>query len=252
MQPVSTSIVDRFAGGFCYSRSGYSLRQLAELFVRYQVDVPSVDPGLPPTKGSYFNQCVAAMTPETQRQFLYDLCDDPPPANGLLPDAEERLQLLRVLAGADGMSPVGVDLSTLSMHAVRDQWFAAASRLGPSPSSAITAARAMFETTCKTVLSERGETPDSSGNLRRLYNQTRRTLGIQASSGSSQPVHQMLNGLSQVIDGLAAISNQAGDRHGLPAGLRLTDRSTATLVVHAAGSVCLFLVQTHRSSLRTS
>ena len=120
MQPVPTSVVERFAGAFCYGRQGYSLRELEDLFVRYQVDVPCVNPGMPPTKGVYFNQCVGAMTPETQRQFLYDLCDDPPPATRQLPALEERLTLLRALAGADGMSPLGVDLSGLSMHGVRD------------------------------------------------------------------------------------------------------------------------------------
>lgn len=78
MHPVSTSIVNRFAAAFCYQRNGYSLRELEQLFVRYQVDVPAVDWSSPPTKASYFGQCVGSMMPETQRQFLYDLCDDPP------------------------------------------------------------------------------------------------------------------------------------------------------------------------------
>lgn len=250
MQPVPTSLVERFASRFCYGRNGYSLRELQDLFVRYQVDAPPVNPGLPPTKGAYFNQCVGALTPETQRQFLYDLCDDPPAASGPLPSAAERLELLRALVGADGMSPLGVDLSALTVDGVRAQWFAAASRLQPSPSSAITAARALLESTCMTILSERGETPDASGDLGRLYKQTGRALQIQASSGSSQPVHQMLNGLTQTIDGMAALSNRGGDRHGLPAGIRITDRSVAALAVHAAGTISLFLVQTHRSSLR--
>jgi hypothetical protein len=186
MQPIPTSVVERFAAAFCYGRMGYSLRDLERLFVRYQVDVPCVNPGLSPTKGSYFSQCVGAMTPETQRQFLYDLCDDPPPASGTLPSPEQRLELLRALGGADGMSPLGVSLSALSTIGVRNQWFAAASRLKPSPSSAITAARALLETTCKTILSERAETPDASGDLARLYKQTGRALQIQSSSGSAQ------------------------------------------------------------------
>lgn len=109
-----------------------------------------------------------------------------------------------------------------------------------------------METTCKTILLERGETPDASGHLIRLYKQTGRALQIQASSGSSQAVHQILNGLSQAIDGLAGLSNRGGDRHGLSAGVRITDRSVAALAVHAAGSLALFLVQTHRSSLRAN
>jgi len=250
MRPVPTPLIERFAAKFCYGRRGYSLRELENLFVRYQVDVPPVKPGLAPTKGMYFTQCVGAMTPETQRQFLYDLCDNPPPARGQLPSPTERLELLHALVGADGTSPEGVSLSALSVHGVRDQWFTAASRLKTSPSSAITAARALVETTCKTILLDRGETPDASGNLVRLYRQTAQVLQIQASSRSSQPVHQMLNGLVQAIDGLAALSNQGGDRHGLPAGVRITDPSVAGLAVHAAGSIALFLAQTHRISLR--
>jgi hypothetical protein len=250
MQDVPTSIVRRFAASFCYGRSGYTLRELECLFVRYQSDVPGVDPGQPPTKGDYFGQCVRSMTPEAQRQFLYDLCDDPPSASGPLPDSGQRGKLLRALAGADGMSPLGVELSALSLDGVRKQWFVAASRLGGSPSSAITAARALVETTCKTIVTERGETPNSSGDLGRLFRQTRQVLQIDASSGMSQGVHQMANGLSQVIDGLAGLSNRGGDRHGLPGGLRITDRSIAALAIHAAGTVSLFLVQTHRRDMR--
>lgn len=247
---MKTSIINRFAAVFCYSRRGYTLRELEDLFIRYQVDAPSVDPGLPPTKGAYFSSCVSSMSPETQRQCLYDLCDDPPPATGPLPDESERLELLRALAGADGVSPLGVELSALSLRGVRNQWFAAASRLATSPSSAITAARTLVETTCKTIVGERGEMPDSSGDLGRLYKQARKVLGIEASAGASQAVHQILNGLSQAIDGLAALSNQGGDRHGLVEGLRITDRQVAALSVHAAGSLALFLAQTHRSNLR--
>ncbi len=250
MQPVPISLIRQFAAQFCYGRSGYARRELEKLFIQYQIDVPSVDPSRPPTKNEYFVHFVGAMTPETQRQFLYDLCDDPPPATGQLPSPVKRLEFLRALVAADGVSPLGVDLSALSVHGVRDQWFTAASRLKSSPSSAIAAARALLETTCKSILSERGETADASGDIARLYKQTSRVLQIQASSGLSQPVHQMLNGLAQAIDGLAALSNRGGDRHGLHGGVRITDRSVATLAVHAAGSISLFLVHTHRSSLR--
>jgi hypothetical protein len=241
-----------FADAFCYSRNGYSLRELHDLFVQYQVDVPAVDSSMPPTKGSYFLSCVGAMTPENQRQLLYDLCDDPAPATGPLPTQETRRDLLSFLAAADGVSPLAGDLSRVSLRAVRNQWFTAASRVTHSASSAITAARALLESTCQTILVERGETPDTSGDLGRLYNQTRRALHVDASSGVPQALHQLLNGLVQVVNGLGGLSNQAGDRHGLPEGARISDHSMAGLAVHAAGTVSLFLVRTHRSSWRAT
>jgi hypothetical protein len=252
MRPVSIAIVARFADAFCYGRSGYSLRELHDLFVQYQVDVPALDSGVSPTKGSYFHSCIAAMTPENQRQFLYDLCDDPPPATGPLPGEDARRGLLSILAAADGLSPLADGLSQVTLRAVRNQWFTAASRLPHSASSAITAARALLESTCQTILVEHGEAPDTSGDLGRLYNQTRKALQIEASAGVPQALHQLLSGLVQVVNGLAALSNQAGDRHGLPEGARISDHSMASLAVHAAGTVSLFLVRAHRSGRRAS
>jgi len=250
MRPVPNAIITRFADAFCYGRSGYTLRELHDLFVGYQVDVPTLESSVSTTKGSYFHICVGAMTPENQRQFLYDLCDDPPPATGPLPDEEARRGLLSTLAAADGVSPLAEGLSQVTLRAVRNQWFTAASKLPHSASSAITAARALVETTCQTILVERSEAPDTSGDLGRLYNQTRRVLQIEASAGVPQALHQLLNGLVQVVNGLAALSNQAGDRHGLPEGARVSDHSMASLAVHAAGTVSLFLVQAHRSGQR--
>jgi hypothetical protein len=251
MQPVSENIIKRFGSAFCYERAGYSLRELQELFPLYQVDVPSIDPGLPPTKGAFFLTCVTAMTPATQRQFLYDLCDNPLPAKNPLPSEADRRTLLSILAAADGVSPLATDLSTLTVYAVRNQWFTAASRVTQSASAAITAARTLLESTCQTILVERGQSPDSSGDISRLYNQTRRILQLDPGGGLHQAVHQLLNGLTQVVNGLAALSNQAGDRHGLPGGARITDHSIASLAVHSAGTVSLFLVTVHRTMWRT-
>ena len=155
------------------------------------MDVPTLDSSVSTTKGGYFHSCVGAVTPENQRQFLYDLCDDPPPATGPLPDADARRGLLSILAAADGVSPLADGLSQVTPRAVRNQWFTAASRLPHSASSAITAARALLESTCQTILVERGEAPDTSGDLGRLYNQTRRAL-VAGSNVDRDPVKPLV------------------------------------------------------------
>jgi len=87
--------------------------------------------------------------------------------------------------------------------------------------------------------------------LDRLFKQTTESLGIKSSEGAAQGTYQVVNGLVQCVNGLAAVSNLGGDRHGLVGGATITDHSLAGLVVHAAGTVSLFIVQTHRSNLRT-
>lgn len=252
MRSVPDAIVSRFASEFCFGRSGYSLRELAELFPKYQADVPAPDSRMAPTKGGYFQLALAAMTPLHQRECLYDLCDDPAPAAGALPSEQARLELLQLLAAADGVNPLASRLSSCSLRAAREQWFTAASRLNASPSSAVTAARALLESTCATILAERDETPDSSGDLGRLFGQTRKALGLVGAKGTDQAIYQVYSGLVQVVNGIAGLSNQVGDRHGLEGGLRVSDHASASLAVHAAGMVALFLVARHKLAWRTA
>ncbi len=252
MREVPNTITQRFTSSFCYGRKGYSLKELDGLFRHYQVEAPSIVPSMPPTKGDFFASCLYALAPENQRQFLYDLCDNPPSAAGPLPSVDERRELLHSLVQADGVSPLAVEISSLTLRGVREKWFEAASRLCNSPASAITSARALLETTCKTILVERHEAPDTSGDLSRLYRQTRRVLKVEAKAGTSQSIHMMLNGLTQVVNGIAPLSNLGGDRHGLACGARLTDPQIAGLAIHAAGTVSLFLVRIHRFTMRTN
>jgi hypothetical protein len=251
MKPIEQSVIQRFANAFCYGRTGFSLEQIPAFFAAYQGSVPDVAGyAVAPAKSSIFEDCVRALTPENQRMALYDLCDNPPPAKHQMPGAPKRLELLTLLVQADGRAPLGVELSSMTLSGIRRQWMTAASRLPSSPAGAITAGRALLESTCKTILTELGETPDSTGDLGKLYKQVRIKLGIEAKHGPSQSVHQMLSGLTQVVDGIAGLSNVAGDRHGLAEGLKITDLAFASLAVHAAGSVCVFLVRVHKDLLR--
>jgi hypothetical protein len=167
-----------------------------------------------------------------------------------MPPEDARKELLALLVQADGRSPLGVELSSLTLSGVRKQWFTAASRVPSSPAGAITAARTLIESTCKTILRDQGETPDASGELGKLYKQVRTKLGINPKQGAAQPVHQVVNGLTQIVDGLAGLSNAAGDRHGLEGGATITELSFASLAVHAAGTVCVFLTRVSKDALR--
>lgn len=94
MRPVPINVRTRFAEAFYSGRNGYSLLELYDLFLQYQMDVPTVNSNIIPTKKDYFVNCIGMMPPDNQRQFLYDLCDDPPTATGPLPDKTVRKKLL--------------------------------------------------------------------------------------------------------------------------------------------------------------
>jgi hypothetical protein len=154
MRPIHPNTVQKFASAFAYGRNGLSLQELLDYFAQYQANVPSLhslQPGT--TKGSAFLECVASLSPENQRQALYDLCGNPPPAQHPMPNEEVRQDLLVHLMQGDGRSSLGVSLSELTLRGLRNQWFTAASPLPESAASAITAARALLETTCKVFIS---------------------------------------------------------------------------------------------------
>ena len=245
MKPVDTNLIKRFANEFCYGRKGFSAEEIPKYYSTFQGNVPFIY-GMAVTKSVFFCDCVTSLSPENQRQALYDLCDDPPESTHPMPNDNIRKELLEMLVQADGRSPLGIELSSITLTGVREQWMIAASRIQNSPAAAITAARTLFESTCSTILSELGDTPNTSGDVSRLYKQVRSKLGINPQRGASQNVHQLVNGLAQIVDGLAGISNKAGDRHGLVSGTKINDISCASLVVHASGTACVFLVRVYR------
>jgi len=251
MNPVHENVALRFAEKFASGRKGFSLEEIPEFFAQYQGNVPTLRTYQGAvTKPIVFKDCLLILTPENQRQALYDLCDNPPIGRHMMPDEKTRKELLHVLLQADGVSPIGAELSQISVTGIRRQWMTAASRLPATPAAAITAARTLLESTCRTILTELGEASDSSGDLGRLYKQLRTKLGIDPTQGATQSIHQMINGLTQCVDGIAGLSNIAGDRHGLAGGAKINDLAFASLCVHAAGTTSLFLARVYRDQLR--
>lgn len=250
MNPVPGRVIERFAEIFCFGRTGLSREEIPLYFAKYQGDVPTLVSQMGMAKNGVFVACVQALTPSNQRLSLYDLCDSPPASRHPMPKEEARLDLLKDLVQADGRSPLGVHLSQMTLSGIREHWFTAASRIPGSIAGAITAGRSLVESTCRTILAERGQVDESAGDLGKLYKHTRQALGIDPKQGASQNVHQLASGLTQVIDGIAGLSNKAGDRHGLESGGKIEEASFASLAVHAAGTVSLFLARVHRETSR--
>ena len=146
---------------------------------------------------------------------------------------------------SDGATPISDVLSKISLSGIREQWWVTSSRLPSSPSSAITAARTLLESTCKTILEECGQSPNDSGDLQKLVKQVRQVLGLKTGRDMPKPVNEVLSGLISLANGLSAISNYAGDRHGKAGGMRLEDITIASVIVHAAGVAAFFLAQIH-------
>ncbi len=243
MQPVPLHLIERFAEAFAYQRNGFALKDITPFFERYESGLPSSSfDGIVPKKGDHFVNVVSNLSPRNQRYALFDLCCNPPNLKGC-PDEEKRVELLESLLSADGKSPISLCLSRISLRGVREQWWTAASRIQSSPSAAVTAGRSIVETTCKTIVEERGQTADTSGDLHKLFKQARDVLSLATGKSVPKSLNELVSGLVSVVNALATISNNAGDRHGLSGGSRLEDTTIAGITVQAAGVLSYALVQ---------
>jgi hypothetical protein len=88
-----------------------------------------------------------------------------------IPSDEVRNHLLEQLHSHLNVEPIGMRFSILREHIFREDWITAYSRVITSPAAAITAARTLVEAAFRTIVSERGAQPDTSGDLGRLLRQ---------------------------------------------------------------------------------
>lgn len=253
MQAIPTEIIEEFANNYSSGRLGFALKEITPYFSQFQQNIPSHESGYnKPTKPEHFKTCVLSLSPINQRLSLYSLCDSSPKVTGPTPDEDKRLYLLRKLVQGDGVSPLSLKISKVNTFHIRKDWFKAASRLRTSPSSCITASRAMLETICKTIQIEMGHEPDTSGDIGKLFKNTIKLLDFNFDDKVVDSIKQINQGFNSIINGISCISNLGGDRHGLSQGKEIEDETIAGFVLHISGSIALFISQQYLITKRTN
>ena len=248
MQPVPRVIVDAFAAAFAAKgrSSGFSAQEISDYFCELSASVhPLEHYGVKPAKRDLFVDCLYSLTPEAQYCALHDLTAVERESSYTYPIQSLRDRLSGRLHSSLAIEPVGLAYSKLRSSEFRRGWMTAYTRLSTNPAAAVTAARTLLETVFKTIVSERGGTPDESGDLGRLMRQAQDAVGFLRRNPANQSEHQIIQGLTGVIGGVAGVSNAAGDRHGTAQGVTLQDKYLAVLCVHACGAVGLSFIEKH-------
>jgi hypothetical protein len=120
------------------------------------------------------------------------------------------------------------------------------------PHVAIGTAKEMVETICKTILEDRGITPDSNWDLGRLVKETSSHLAltpesIDQNSPAAETIRRLLGNLAQVTKGLSELRNSYGSGHGRALGTTGLNARHARLAVGAASTLAFFLYETHEA-----
>jgi hypothetical protein len=136
----------------------------------------------------------------------------------------------------------------LNSDSVRDAWDKAIARRDSDPEGAITAARSLLESTIKVILEDRGASYRDRDDLPALYTAVSKELALAPSAHTEQSFKQILGGCHSVVVGLGSLRSKAGDAHGHGRRNYRPAARHATLAVNLAGSMALFLIETHEAS----
>ena len=117
------------------------------------------------------------------------------------------------------------------------------------PEIAVTAACALVESVCRSILAELDLQLPAKQDLGGLYRAVRGPLGLEAtkeglSSEIVNDVRSVLSGLVTSIQGIGALRTHAGGAHGKERGFKRIDPRIAKLAIHSASAVALFLIET--------
>lgn len=125
------------------------------------------------------------------------------------------------------------------------------------PGIVVSFCRTIIETTCRTILTDRGVPVDSSWEAPKLVSETIRYLNLGLDDGGAVDTRlrlgaeSLVRGLNQIIQGIVEIRNVHGSAaHGADAYTPLLDARYAEILARATDAVIGLLFKTHLSSAK--
>jgi len=140
-------------------------------------------------------------------------------------------------------------IERLDAESVRVAWTEALDRRESNPEGAVTMARTLLESTLMTILDDRGIEYAEREDLPALYKKVSTALRLAPSLHSEQAFKQILGGCHSVVVGLGSLRNKTGDAHGSGRTAYRPAARHAALAVNLAGSMALFLIETHEATV---
>lgn len=132
----------------------------------------------------------------------------------------------------------------LNSESVTAAWTKALERRHREPDAAITAARTLLESTCKTILDDASVDYTAKDDLPKLYRKVCTVLKLHPSEHTEELFKRILGGCANVVEGLGSVRNAEGDAHGQGRKSYRPAARHAALAVNLAGSMALFLMET--------
>jgi len=137
-------------------------------------------------------------------------------------------------------------LTSFDASSVNRAWRQTLRRQHDDPEGAITASRTLLESVCKHILDDYEiEYDPVKIELHQLYKLVAKQLNLSPDQHTAPLFKQILGGCSGIVNGLGSLRNKLGDAHGTGINHVRPSSRHARLAVNLAGSMALFLVETH-------
>lgn len=134
---------------------------------------------------------------------------------------------------------------------VENDWNRALSQAKTDPEDAITATRAMVESTLKWILDDIGEEYKETDNLNQLYKKVAQLLNMSPDQHGEEIFKQALGSINGVVTGLGALRNAYGDSHGKGKIYYKPSERHAKFAINLSGTLCIYLLETYLVSRKT-
>ncbi|WP_254843911.1 abortive infection family protein [Virgibacillus dokdonensis] len=141
------------------------------------------------------------------------------------------------------------NLRIFNSEHIFNYWNKALERKENDPEGAITISRTLVESVLKHILDERNIDYSSNASLHEIYRLVAEDLKLSPEQHDVKIFKKILGGCSSIVNGLGNLRNIHGDAHG-KGKVQYYRPSTrhAELAVNLAGSMALFLMQTHQEN----
>lgn len=159
------------------------------------------------------------------------------------------VRLTKAGTSAPILSELDRAAKTLDFDTVQRELDRALANAADDPEDAITAACALIESVCRSVLVEQGVALPPKKDVSSLYRAVREPLGLSPERAdlpddAANDVKAILGGLAAVVQGIGSLRTKVGDAHGRERGYKRVDARIARLAIHSAGHVSLFIIET--------
>jgi hypothetical protein len=127
--------------------------------------------------------------------------------------------------------------------AIEQEFDRAAESVDAEPREAVSAASNILESVCKAYIEDEHLDMPAKQDLQSVWNIVRKHLGFDPSRVEDDDLKAILTGLISIVHGVGALRTHASSAHGAGRKAYRLEGRHARLAVHAAHTLCLFILE---------